>query len=364
MKILILTNNLGGLISFRMELLERLKDDNYEVVVSAPIDDLSLAQLNMIGVGYVPTKINRRGTNPLKDGRLIIEYINLLKKIHPDAVLSYTIKPNLYGGIACRICGTPQIANITGLGTAVESQGLIRKIVFILYRIGLKSAKYVFFQNEGNKKFCINHNLVNKNAQIALIPGSGVNIEHFILYPYPSDEAPIKFLYIGRIMEAKGSRELFETAHNIKKIFTNVEFHIVGEVEAEFKQEFDTLINDGSITFHGEQSDVRPYIAKSHCLIHPSYHEGMSNVILEACSMGRPIITTNVSGCREPVDNGISGFIVNPKDAKDLTEKVIMFIHLPLYKKRDMGIKAHLKVKKGFDRAIVIDAYLKAIKNV
>jgi len=361
MKVLLLANNIGGLLSFRKEVVEAIIKDGNEITISAPYDD-RYKEVTEMGASYVDIAIDRRSTNPIKDLSLIRHYIKLIKKENPDVVLSYTIKPNVYGGMFCRWCGIPQIANITGLGTALECSSLLQKFIFILYRIGLKKAKRVFFQNQDNMNFCIKNRLTPNCGY--LIPGSGVNLTRFTSQEYPADDK-VKFIFISRIMKQKGIDQYLDTAKVIRKEYPNTEFHILGFCEDSYESILKELSNDGTIIYHGTTSDVRPFIANVHCTIHPTYYpEGMSNVLLESCASGRPVITTNRSGCREIVDDGVNGYIVKQQNSRDVIEKVRKFLSLSWEEKREMGLIARKKVEEQFDRNIIVKAYLEAIHEV
>lgn len=360
--ILILSNNIGGLYSFRKEVIKAIAQEGYQVYISIPdVDSSRVEYFEKSGCHIIPTIFNRRGTNPLADLKLVMTYCRLIKRLKPVAVLTYTIKPNVYGGIACRLSGTPQLANVTGLGDAVENGGWLQKMTVILYKIGIGKAKRVFFQNQSNKDFCIRHGIADE--QSILLPGSGVNLQHHVLRPYPEDGA-IRFLYIGRIMRDKGSEELFKAAKEIKKKYDNVEFQILGSVEGDYHNQLEELVSQGIIKFLGQANDVRPYIGKAHCTIMPSYHEGMSNVNLESAANGRPVITTDVPGCRETVDDGVSGILVKVKDIKSLIDGVEKFLSLTYEQKKRMGIEGRKKVEREFDRQIVVNVYIKALNEI
>ena len=365
--ILVLTNFFMGLYSFRKEVIIALLNNNYNVFISCPIADESERQkaewFKGQGCSIIETEFNRKGTNPIADFKLMFTYRKLIKKIKPLLVLSYTIKPNLYGGMACALCGTPQLANVTGLGAAVENPGILQKITILLYKLGLKKTTITFFQNEANRQFCLKHKMVNGRTQ--LIPGSGVNLEYHSAQPYPSENEPIRFIFISRIRREKGIDEYLAAAESIKPRYNNVEFHVVGFCEDEYEKQLKELNDNGIIVYHGLQSDVRPFIAQACCLIHPSFYpEGMSNVLLEACAAGRPIITTDRPGCREIVDDGTNGFVIIQKDKNDCIDKVEKFINLDYQSKRRMGIAAREKVEREFDRNIVVKAYLDAILKI
>lgn len=358
MKILVLTNNCVGLYSFRKEVVSTLLEAGNEVVVSAPLDERA-KDVEQLGCRIIATPFNRKGMNPFKDIALMLRYRKLLNSVHPDVVLSYTIKPNLYGGMACQLVGVPQIANITGLGSAVETPGLLQKLTIFLYKVGLKNANTVFFQNKANKDFFLNHRMLKGNW--ALIPGSGVNLNYHKFSAYPTDDI-VKFIFISRLLKEKGIEEYLSAASIVKERYHNVEFHILGACEQNYKEKLKQLQSSGVVIYHGRQPDVRPFISSTHCTIHPSYYpEGMSNVLLESCAAGRPVITTDRPGCGEIVNNNITGFLVKPKDVDNLVSVIERFLKLPYEQKKQMGINARKKVEKEFDRRIVIDAYLNAI---
>lgn len=362
MKILILTNNFNGLHSFRKEVVQVLMDKGYRVTISAPFDQKTHFFEEM-GCELIDTEFNRKGLNPMKDFALMLRYWKLIKKVKPDVVLSYTIKPNLYGGMACQLSGVPQLANVTGLGTAVENPGWLQRLTILLYKIGLRKTYTVFFQNKANMDFCLQHKMVKGTAK--LIPGSGVNLQRHYLQDYPAKDEPMRFIFISRLLKEKGIEEFLTAASEIKTKYPETEFHILGRCEGNYQERVDKLMKDGIVIYHGMQIDVRPYIGKAWCTIHPSYYpEGMSNVLLESCAAGRPVITTNRPGCGEVVDEGVNGFIVKPRDGYDVARKIEQFIQLPYEKKREMGLAARRKVEREFDRQIVVKAYLTTIEKI
>ena len=360
-KILILTNNIGGLHSFRKEVMKAIVDAGYEVYISEPDDDERVRYFEGIGCHIIRTEFDRRGMNPVADLKLMLTYRKLIRQLKPEVVLTYTIKPNVYGGLACRLTGTPQLANVTGLGDAIENGGWLQKLTLALYRIGIKKAKCVFFQNQTNRDFCVSHGVTGEHT--VLLPGSGVNLEHHQLQPYPED-GTIRFLFMARLLKDKGTEEFFETARVIKKKYPNAEFQILGWCEGDYQQQLDELVKAGVVNYLGSTSDVRPFLAKVHCSIMPSYHEGMSNVNLESAANGRPVITTDVPGCRETVDDGVTGYLVKPRSAEDLIAKVEQFLLLSYEEKVAMGHAARTKMEREFDREIVVKKYLKEIESL
>ncbi|WP_280770886.1 glycosyltransferase family 4 protein [Salipaludibacillus daqingensis] len=359
-KILILANNDGGLYKFRKELIQELVK-KYEVYISLPNGEF-IPFLTELGCEFIDTDISRRGKNPFTDLKLMMKYRILLNKLKPDVVLTYTIKPNVFGGLVCRMKGVPNIANITGLGSAVENGGLLQKTTLFMYKLSLKKKLCVFYQNKENADFFIKKNITNCRQR--LIPGSGVNLDEFSVMDYPNDDS-IHFLFIARVMKEKGIDQYLEAAETIRGKYVNTVFHILGFCEEGYEEKLRYMQDKGIIQYHGMQSDVREFHKISHCTIHPTYYpEGMSNVLLESAASGRPVITTNRAGCREIVEDGVNGFIVNQKDSKDLIDKIEKFLKLEYESKKLMGLSGRKKVEKEFDRNIVVDAYIEEVNKV
>lgn len=360
MRILIAANNDVGLYKFRKELLQKLLRQ-HEVHICLPygsyVDD-------MVGMGctYWPCEFDRHGTNPVKELAQIAFYHKLLKQCCPDAVLTYTIKPNVYGGIACSLLGIPYLANITGLGGAVESGGLMQFITLALYRLGVARAKKVFFQNEENRKFMLSHGIA-KHVN-SLLPGSGVNLEQHALEPYPEDDGKIVLLVIGRIMKDKGSDEILQAAKIIKQRYPNVTFRLLGFCDGDYQEKLGAAVNEGFIEYLGMQSDVHSFIKNSHATVHASYHEGMANVLLETASAGRPVIATDIPGCREAFDNEISGLACKARDVDSLVAAITKFIELSYDAKTQMGLAGRKKMEREFDRSIVVDKYIQELDKI
>ena len=359
--LLVLTNSVGGLYNFRQEVLQALVNEGFRVVISAPYNK-KIKVFFAMGCEYVQTEFKIKGTNPIRDLQLANTYRKLIRQYQPVAVLSYTIKPNLYGGLACRWCHVAQLANITGLGTAVENPGWMQHLTVGLYRACMRGTRLFFFQNKSNFEFFRRHHLIHHQSE--LIPGSGVNLRYHTFQPYPVD-TPVSFVFLSRILPQKGIDNFLEAAAILKQRYPSVEFHVVGSGSAHYKQRLAELSQQGIVVYHGQQLDVRPFYRMAHCTVLPSYYpEGMSNVLLESCAAGRPIITTSRPGCGEAVDDGVNGFIVRQQDTDDLVDKMERFIQLPPEEKKQMGINARKKMEREFDRIIVVDAYLRAVSEV
>ena len=363
--VLFLTNSLRGLYSFRKELVQAYIKHNLKVYISCPLVNCNYEYkwFKEIGCEIINTKFNRRGLNPVADLRLLLGYYRIIKNIRPDIVLSYTIKPNIYGGIACALLSVPQLANVTGLGTAVEYPGIMQKLTILLYKIGFRKTRLVFFQNEENLQFCISNKMVKGATR--LIPGSGVNLEYHSFKQYPKENQSVRFIFISRIRREKGIEEYLAAAKIVKQEHPEVEFHVLGSCEENYIERLEMLQKKGIIIYHGHQMDVRPFIANIHCTIHPTFYpEGMSNVLLESCALGRAIITTDRAGCREIVEDGVNGYIVKQQDTKDLVEKIEKFLALSYEAKCQMGLAARKIVEQKFDRKLVVNAYLEECEIV
>ncbi len=361
MKILVLTNSDEGFYCFRKELLIRLIAEKHRIYVAVPYGE-RIEALKELGGYYINTPVDRRGTNIIKDGELLLRYFAILRKIQPDVVLSYTIKPNVYGGLLCRILNIAYIPNITGLGSAVENQGTLVKGIQLLYRLSLAKAVCVFFQNKANAKWMMKNGLIK--GKYRLLPGSGVNVDEFQYQEYPDKNKAITFLFMGRIMKDKGIEELMDAAIYIKQKYPGTSFVLAGDCEENYTGRLRELTEKEAVIYVGFQLDVKPLLRDCFAVVHPSYHEGMSNVLLEASAAGRPVLASNIPGCREAFDEGVTGLGFEPRNAESLKEVLEKFILLPYEKKRMMGIEARRKMERQFDRKLVIDAYLDEINKI
>lgn len=353
--ILILVNKQTTVINFRLEVVAALVRAGYNVYVSVPEGD-RLHEIEAVGAKIIRTNVSRHGTNPLEDFKLMLTYKKQIRETKADLVLTYTIKPNIYGGMASAICGVPYVANITGLGTAVENGGLMQKLTLFLYKLGLRKVQKVFFQNTENRRFFETHKIALGRHDS--LPGSGVNLEKFTLLPYPESDT-VEFGFVSRIMKEKGIEQYVDTAKAIRAKYPNTRFHVVGFGEPEYEARMQQLDAEGVIVFHGLSNDVRREIASFHCVIHPTFYpEGMSNVLLESAASGRPIISTDRFGCREAIDDGVNGYVVRERDSADLIEKTEKFLQLSPEAREEMGKRGREKVAREFDRNIVVQKYL------
>lgn len=360
-KVLFLVNHDVVIYNFRLELVERFISEGYDVAISSPYGE-RIEDLKILGCDYYEINMDRHGMNPISEMKILMIYRKLISKVEPDVILGYTIKPNIYGAIAAAEKGIPFIANITGLGTAVENSGMSQKIITILYKIAFRKVQKIFFQNAENKQFFAEHKIAV--GKYGMLPGSGVNLERFNVKEYPSDTI-IRFAFISRIMQEKGIDQYLDTAKVIKEKYPNTEFHVCGFCEKEYVGKLNEYNKEGIVIYHGMIRDVASFLSDIHCVIHPTYYpEGLSNVLLESCASGRPIITTDHTGCKEVVEDGINGFMVSQKDSEKLIDAVERFLHMDNAGRRTMGLNARKKVEREYDRQLVVNAYLEELEKI
>ena len=361
MRVLILANIGLGLYKFRRELLEELAKQN-EVFFCIPNDEF-VDPIKKLGCQFIDNPLlDRHGTNPITELKLISFYKKVLRDVKPDIVFTYTIKPNAYGGMACASLGVPYVVNVTGLGTSIENGGLMQKISLTLYKMGLRKAQKVFFQNTENRDFMVSRGVVK--GAYDMLPGSGVNLNQYEVFPYPDGET-VDFVFIARVMKEKGIDQYLDAAKEIRKRHPETRFHICGFCEPEYDGRLQEEADKGTVIYHGLVADMKPIYQMISCTVHPTYYpEGLSNVLLESAASGRPIITTDRSGCREVVEDGVNGYVVKQQDSKDLIEKIEKFLSLSVEERKAMGLAGRAKVEREFDRQIFIKKYLDEFERV
>ena len=383
-KILILANASSGLYDFRNDLVKELTKE-YEVVASLP-DEVKTKELIDEGVRVVKTEINRRGVNPKEDLGLYKSYRKLIREEKPDIILTYTIKPNIYGCFAARMAGVPYICTITGLGSAFQKSGIFKKMIVTMYKVALKKAKCVFFQNSENMRIFEECGILSADAadaeavggtkdagtesvaaeavggtKIRLVNGSGVDLEAHQILEYPSEEDGIQILYMGRNMKEKGTDELLECAKRFAG--SKVSFKLLGYSDDDYDEIIKDYEEKGYITTHPFDTDVNKHLKECSAVILPTYHEGMSNVLQEAAAVGRVVIASDIPGCRETFEDGVTGFAAQPKDVESLVEAVKKCISLTRAQRVAMGLAGRVKMEREFDRKVITKAYLDQIKS-
>ena len=359
-KALILGNSSSGLYDFRNELLLKLLEEGYDVVISLP-DEMKTAQLTEEGCRVIHTDINRRGVNPIQDMALVRAYKKLIKEERPDIVLTYTIKPTIYGGYVCKKLKVPYICTITGLGSTFERGGVLLKLIVTMYKTALKKCKCLVFQNDANRAIFEQHGI--KARKHITVSGSGVNLEKHRFEEYPGHKDDItRFLYIGRLMKEKGTDEYLYAAKKLhEKYGDKVSICAIGYFDDDYEAQVKEAEKLGYFKMIPYQKDIHPYIREADAIVHPSYHEGMSNVLMEAAATGRPVIASDISGCKETVNRDVSGILFRSRDKEALFAAMDRFMVLSVEERQAMGAAGRKWVEEHFDRKKVVEAYMREI---
>lgn len=365
--VVIAANAAWNLVNFRSRLIRALIADGYDMVGAAPPDRQAEAALAMLGCRFHAIPIDSKGVSPANDLRTGLAFDRLFAAERPMAYLGYTVKPNVYGSLAAARRGIPAINNVSGLGTAFIERTWLTPVVEQLYRAGLKRSRIVFFQNADDAALFTDRRLVRAD-QIRMLPGSGVDLAHFAAAEPPHAGGPT-FLMIARVLRDKGVVEFVEAARICRGADPAPRFRILGFLGAENRtaiprSRVDGWVADGVIEYLGAATDVRPHIAAADCVVLPSYREGTSRVLLEAAAMARPLVATDVPGCREVVDDGVNGFLCKVRDAGDLARAMTKVVAAGPAGRAAMGRAGREKVMRGFDERIVIDAYRDALAEI
>lgn len=366
MKIAVVLNTSWNIYNFRRGLVESLISNGHKVITIAPHDKYS-EQLTRLGCEHYNVRMDSRGVNPVKDLLLIAELYLKYKKAKPDVILHYTIKPNIYGTIAASLLGIPVINNVCGLGTVFLDKNFASKIAIYLYRVAFKFPRKIFFQNGDDMTLFRRKKLVDARV-CEVLPGSGINIEEF----RPIEKAAngrFTFLLVSRLIYDKGVIEFIEAVRKIKEKGIDARFQVLGAIDEIHrrgipKRVIEDWLNEGLVEYLGTTNDVRDAIGSSDCVVLPSYREGTPRTLLEAASMAKPIIATNVPGCNNVVKDNYNGFLCRLKDSEDLAAKMEKLLNLPLEKLKEFGQNSRKKVEKSFDEKIVINAYLNSINAI
>ena len=357
--IMMVVNDTNFAWNLRREVLEAFVKKGYQVTLVAEILNFK-NELEAIGLRIINVKVRRHGMNPVQDIKLFFSYLMILRNEKPDIVLTNNIKPNVYVGISCQLLHINYMTNVCGLGTPGETHGKLQKLTTRMYKVGVRKASVIFFQNEENKSFFEHRKMIGKNTRVVLTPGSGVNLKAHPLLPWNCD-GKTHFLFAARIMKEKGI-DLFLAAAR-KYASENVIFDVCGQCDDEGYQKI--LENEKSVKYHGLQKNLTPYYRDCSCFLYPSYYpEGMSNVLLEAAASGRPAIAADRAGCREIVIDGVTGFIVPVNDGKAVLEAVEKFLHLSNKSREKMGLVGRKKIVEEFDRQIVVKLFMKEIEMI
>lgn len=368
--IALLTNNDDDVYCFRKELIEAIIAAGYEMLISCPFGE-KLELMEGIPYEYDDPVIDRRGTNVIHDAKLLLHYFRLFRKYRPAVVLTYTAKPNVYGSMAAHMLKIPVINNLTGFGSVLNEGKPKQKFIMTLFKMAYRRSACLMFQNSANMELAKKMGMVK--GEYHLIPGSGVNTERYPLQPYPDGGngvggETVVFNYIGRILHDKGVDDYIEAAKRIREKYPQTEFDLLGFIEpteSHYEADLKRLEEQGTVCYRGSQKDIKPFIARAHATVHPStYGEGMSNVLLESASSGRPLITTDNPGCRETVVDGETGFIYPGGDVDALCEAIERFLGMTNEERAKMGEAGREYIARHFSRTTVIDAYLNKIRDL
>ena len=367
-KILIVSNTSWSLLNFRRNLIKYLADKGFCVIACAPSDEYT-ESLKALVHEFYPVEIDAYGVNPFVDIKLMANYFSILKKVMPNVCLNYTIKPNIYCTLAANVLSIPCINNIAGLGQVFIRDSVLTLIVKTLYRISLKKSKKVFFQNEDDMDLFLKNNIVSK-VSVEKLPGSGICVDTYrSSSEREAESGKLKFAMISRLLKEKGVHEYVEAARIIKKKYGGVQFEIVGFVDVKNKkmvsvEQLEEWDKEGVVKYLGYTDDVKSYLETVSCVVLPSfYREGVPRILLEAAAMCRPLITTNVIGCRDAVEDNVNGYLCEPRNIDSLVECIEKMIGLSTSERESMGIKSREKMSKEFDDGIVNERYLRAIQG-
>ena len=367
--ILIVANSSWNVVNFRMGLIRALQAEEFQVVAAAPLD-IDPANIKALGCEVFEVKVRAQSLNPLRDLGFVLQLFLILRQTGAQTCLFFTAKPNIFGGFCASLLDLHYINNISGLGSVFIKNGFLSKVMILLYKLALKKSSCVFFQNRDDRDLFLQKNIV-KSEKTKLLPGSGVNLQKFqpVLKIKKIDQEPFTFILISRLIKDKGVIEYIEAAKLVSKLHPDIQFKILGFLGVQNPTAISTQqINEWQqlqfVSYLGEANDVRPFIEESDCVVLPSYREGTPKVLLEAAAMGKPIITTDVPGCREVVEDQLTGFLCEVRSAQDLAHKMCQMIELSAEQRAQMGRLGRLKMENQFSEKIVIDRYLEVIRSL
>ncbi|UYZ62687.1 glycosyltransferase family 4 protein [Hymenobacter weizhouensis] len=368
MRVAIVINTSWNIWNFRRNLVQALQQAGHEVLAIAPPDAYSERLETELGCRYVPIPMENKGTNPVKDAQLTRRFYQIYRRERPDVVLQYTIKPNIYGTLAARLAGIPSVNNVSGLGTVFIVRNLVSRVALGLYRLAFRFPKRVFFQNDDDRQLFLQHGLVAPGIT-DLLPGSGVDTQRFRPAPQWQRHEPFTFLMIARVLYEKGVEEYFEAARLVREAVPGTRVQLLGGVDESGgvgvkRAVFEEWLQAGHVEYLGTSDNVPEHIGRADCVVLPSYREGTPKTLLEAAAMGKPVVTTDVPGCRETVLDGQSGLLCEVRNAPDLAAKMLHVLRLPAAELEQMGRAGRRLAEEKFDEQIVLNKYLRIVEEV
>jgi len=366
MKVAIVVNTSWNIYNYRLGLVKALIAEGHEVYAIAPHDEFSDSLIE-VGCKYIPVKMDNWGTNVFKDLKLIYDFQKIYKSLKPDVIFHFTIKPNIYGTIAARLLNISSISNVSGLGTVFMKENFVTKLVKKMYEIAFRFPEKIFFQNEDDIAFFKKHALV-KEDKIEIVPGSGVNTDHFVPNGHQKN-GKFTFLMVSRMLYDKGVVEYIEARKQIQDNGRVIEFQLLGGIDPGHvrgipEEDINDWVDKGLVNYLGTAKDVRPYIDKADCVVLPSYREGTPRTLLEAASMAKPLLATDVPGCNNVVEDNVNGLLCKAKDVDDLADKMKQMIKASDEELLKFGENARSMVKSRFDEKIVIKQYIKTLNDL
>ncbi|UOR05161.1 glycosyltransferase family 4 protein [Hymenobacter aerilatus] len=368
MRVAIVINTSWNIWNFRRSLVKALQAAGHEVLAIAPPDDYSQRLETELGCRYVPVLMENKGTNPAKDAQLTQRFYRIYRRERPDVVLHYTIKPNIYGTLAAKLAGIPSVNNVSGLGTVFIVRNLVSRVALGLYRFAFRFPRRVFFQNDDDRQLFLQYRLVAPGIT-DLLPGSGVDIQRFQPAAEFTRNTPFTFLMIARVLYEKGIEEYFEAAKLVRQAVPGTRVQLLGGIDESGgvgvkRAIFEQWLQAGNIEYLGTSDDVASLIHQADCVVLPSYREGTPKTLLEAAAMGKPIVTTDVPGCRETVVHGHNGLLCQVRDAADLAEKMLQVQKLSDPDLAQMGRASRQLAEQKFDEQLVLDKYLRIVEEL
>jgi glycosyltransferase involved in cell wall biosynthesis len=363
--VMVSANSFWNILHFRAPLIAALVQAGFRIVIAAPRSDTS--QAHLLGAEAVNIALDRSGLNPYRDARLFFEYRRLLNRYTPDLYLCYTIKPNIYGSLAARVAGVPSLPNVSGLGTAFIKHGALSRFVGLLYRLAFRGCPIIFFQNPDDRDLFVSRKIVEPH-QARLLPGSGIDLNHFIPMA-PSDDEQVRFLFIGRLLGDKGVREFVEAARVLKSEQPGWRFQLLGALDEGNRSgigshELSRWVQEGLVEHLGQAADVRPFIAAATAVVLPSYREGLPRSLLEGAAMARPLIATDVPGNRQLIEHGVNGLLCEVRSPHSLADAMREVAAMSAHQRANMGRASRELAERSYGVEKVIAAYLEALAQL
>ncbi|GAB7522567.1 glycosyltransferase family 4 protein [Paraburkholderia sp. 2C] len=370
LRVVLVCNTSFAIYTYRQGLIRTLVARGVEVSVIAP-RDRTTDLLTGMGCRFIELAVASKSTNPLDDLRTLLQLYRLYRRIRPHVVFHYTIKPNIYGSVAARLAGVASVAVTTGLGYVFIQHSRAAQVAKRLYRFAFRFPREVWFLNRDDEAAFIEQKLLVYPKRARLLHGEGVDLEQFAPAPPARRASPERFAFvlIGRLLWDKGIGEYVEAARTLRARFPQARFQLLGPLNVEnpsaiSRADVDAWQREGVVEYLGEAHDVRPVIAAADCVVLPSYREGVPRTLLEAAAMERPIVATDVPGCREVVEHGVNGLLCEVRNVESLADALARMLEMTETERRAMAQRGRQKVANEFDERLVIERYKDLLNNL